>query len=68
MDLGRKPYGCPSGDSLRGVFNVAVIRHTQQLNNDDRDELAVNANAGYPFSHVLSTRYASLEMRFARGF
>lgn len=58
----------PSGDSVRGEYSTSLLRYDtpSSLNNDDRDELAVNANAGYThiFSHVLSGTLLA-EMRFA---
>lgn len=58
----------PSGDSVRGEYSTSLLRYDtpSSLNNDDRDELALNANAAYThiFSHVLSGTVLA-EMRFA---
>jgi hypothetical protein len=57
-----------SGDSLRGEYSTALLRYDtpSNVNNDDRDELAINANISYthPFSHVLSGTLLA-EMRLA---
>lgn len=58
----------PSGDSLRGEYSTSLLRYDtpSALNNDDRDEVAINANASYThiFSHIFSGTLLA-EMRLA---
>jgi PAS domain-containing protein len=57
-----------SGDSLRGEYSTSLLRYDtpSALNNDDRDELTINANASYThiFSHIFSGTILA-EMRLA---
>lgn len=61
-------WALANGDSVRGDYSTSLLQYDtpSPLNNDDRDELTINAHASYShsFSHILRATL-SAEVRLA---